>query len=134
MLSASFPQPDWFLDKIVTASAAQLFYVSSLDRKQAAGIWSVFVNAAEARAIGSLLEERTLKEQLAARAATVAFTASQSQGLSHFLFAKICVDEAANLTLCLPCTQLSILDRTGTKPVRQSLFEGALPCYRSRTK
>jgi hypothetical protein len=112
MLSASFPQPDWFLDKIVTASATQLFDVSSLDRKEAAGIWSVFVNAAEACAIGTLLEERTLKEQLAARPAPVAFTASQGQRLSHFLFAKICVDKAANLTLSLPCTQLSIFDRT----------------------
>jgi hypothetical protein len=127
MLSASFPQPDWFLNKIIATSAAQFFDVSSFYREQAAGVWSVFVDAAQACAVGVLLEERTLEKQFAASAAAVAFAPSQGKRLNHLLLAKVCVYQAADLTLGLPRTQLGILNRTRMKPVRQPLFEGALP-------
>ncbi len=45
---AGFSQPLRFFDEVVTASAAQFLYISFFDRKKAAGIGPVLVNAAEA--------------------------------------------------------------------------------------
>jgi hypothetical protein len=126
MALARFSQSDRFLYEVVSAGAAHFFNIPSLDGEEAARIRPVLIDTAGAGAVGMLFEKRALEEQLTARAAAIAFAPSQGQCGNHILFAKIDVNQAAQLSLCLAGAKLRILQGARAQPLFQALFERTL--------
>jgi hypothetical protein len=132
--SACFLQLDRPLYEVEAARAAHLFKVAPFDGEEAALIGPVFVDAAGGRPISMLFEEGALEENLAARAATIAFTAPQRERGDHFLLTEIRTDEAAQLALRLTGTKLCILDGARAQPLGEPLFEQSLPLAATLTQ
>ena len=89
MPSARLIQPNWFFDEVVTTRASHFLYITFFDRKEAARIRPVFVDATDVRTIRLFFQKRTLEKKLAAGTATIAIAASQRQRCNHLLLAKV---------------------------------------------
>jgi len=121
--SARLLESHGLFDKVVTTSAANFLDVARLDGEEATGVGAILVDAAEGGAVGSFLQEGTLENEFAARAATVALAAPQRERRDRFFLAKVSDDEATQLALGLTRTQLCVRDFARTNTPGQVRFE-----------
>src|SRR5215207_8888873 len=94
----------WLFDKVVTTSAANFQDVAWFNWKEAAGVGTVFVNAAEGGAVGVLLQKWAFEDEFATGAATVALATAQRKGSDGVFFTEVCDDEPAQFAVSLPRT------------------------------
>ena len=121
--SARLLESHGLFDKVVTTSAANFLDVARLDGKEATGVGAILVDAAEGGAVGSFLQEGTLENKFAARAATVALAAAQRQRRDRFVLAKVGDDEATQFALGLPRTEFRVRDFARTNTPGEARFE-----------
>jgi hypothetical protein len=119
-------QPNWLLNKVVTAGPFYLPYISLLDWEQATGVWAVLVDAAKRTAIRVLLQKRAFEYKLTASSAAIALTASQRQRRNRLLLTEVGVYKATNLTLGLPRTEFCIGNLARSKALGETLLKRTL--------
>jgi len=100
--------------------------VALFNRKQAAGVWPVFVNATKARTVRLLLQERTFENQFATSATAITFSTPQRQGIDGVLFAEVSYDKAPNFALGLPGAKLCVCHLSGANALTESFFKRTL--------
>jgi len=123
---ARLSQPDRFLNKIVPTRTAHFLNVALFNRKQAAGVWPVLVNATKTSAVRLFLQERTLENQFTTSATAITFSTPQRKGIYGVLFAEVSYDKASNFALSLPSTQLCVCNLPGANALTESFFKRAL--------
>ena len=86
-------------------------------------IRAILVDAAGGCPVPVFLQERAFEKNLATRAATVAFAATERKLCDDLLLAKVCADEATQFALRLARAEFRVRDFARTNTPGQARFE-----------